>query len=129
MVLNKPYEFVSQGSVYTESAIEYNDLYLQLFHVSGDAGDGDFLLFSYYEVSSGGVGIVTMDVLLDSATVYVVVVFVIGDILELLDSRLGSNDVYLYSFALTSGETYGVAVFGHKVADNIVVEIGFTVAI
>ena len=133
LVMIRPYEITYQGSIYTENAIEYNDLYLDLFNTHGGAIVGDFLLFCYYEVSDGDLGIVTVGVLLDSATVYAVAVFVIGDTIELLDSRSDSaaveNFSYMYSFEITKGETYGVAMFGHKEASNIDVEIGFTVVI
>ena len=127
--MNRPYEVTTQGSIYTENAIEYNDLYLNLFGFGGSAGDGDFLLFCHYEVTSDALGIITMDVLQDSVTVDVVAVFVIGDELELLDSRPDSSDAYIFSFVIMKGVTYGVAVFGHKEASNIDVEIGFTVVI
>jgi len=102
---------------------------LNLFDVGGSAGDGDFLLFCHYEVTSNALGIVNMNVLQDSATVEAVAVFVIGDMLELLDSRADSSDAYMFSFEITKGVIYGVAVFGHKEASNIDVEIDFTVVI
>ena len=128
MTIYKPYGLVSQGSVYTEDVIAYNDLYLRLFDVTGGAVDGDFLLISYYEVVGRGRATVSMNVLLNSARVDVVAVFVMGNTLELLDSKM-LNNTYTYSFDTTSGKTYGVAVFGHKVDNDISVEIGFTVVI
>jgi hypothetical protein len=77
-----------QGTTYTENATEYNALYQQLFLTAGNASIDDFLLFMYCEVVGGEVGVITLDVISASATIYALVLFVIGVEVEVMETAL-----------------------------------------
>jgi hypothetical protein len=128
VIAMKPYGISTQGCTYTEDSLIYNNMYYELFEVNGNAGTGDFLMFSHIEVVRGSLLMVSVEGTIGSVELNAIaVIFIVDDNIILLDDNMLTVNSYDFHHPIEEYGLYGVVVFGHKLSSIAEVEMSITV--